>query len=106
LKPLVKNSADEAQVKRAGNVEKFRLDEASEDLRFVMSTPRGRRFMHSLLGKSGLLKRAFSENAIAMSRAEGRREIGIELMEAIDEACPEQYFVMMKEAKKEEENNA
>ena len=67
-----------------------------EDLRFVMSTETGRRFMWDLLGRTGLYQTSFTGNSETFFR-EGRRAVGLEQLAHITTACPTEYMAMMKE---------
>lgn len=71
--------------------------EADEDLRWVMSTAQGRRFMWRLLGDCGVFRASFNPEAATMAYLEGKRGIGLQAMAHIDRACPEQYLRMQEE---------
>lgn len=80
-----------------------RREQAANDLRWVMSDPRGRRFMYGLLGEAGVFRTTFNplaRNALAdMAFAEGRKELGYRLMARLNEIAPEAYDLMMKESR-------
>lgn len=79
-------------------------DELCEDIKWLMSSPRGRRLMHWILGKAGIMRTTFLETpdrsghlALAMAHEEGRKQIGYELFARVNALCPELYVKMMKE---------
>lgn len=67
------------------------------DLKSLMSEPLGRRFMWSLLARAGVFLSCFTGNSTTFFN-EGKREIGLQYMHMINEACPELYHVMVTEA--------
>ena len=68
-----------------------------EDLRFIMSTEIGRRFVWGLLGDSGLYQSSFTGNSTTFYN-EGRRAVGTEMLARVVAAAPEQYLDMQREA--------
>lgn len=70
-------------------------------MRWLMGNAEGRRFMWALLGKTGMFRTSFTGNSETFFR-EGARNIGLMMMDMINEACPEQYTVMVNEAKEGE----
>jgi hypothetical protein len=98
MKPLVKNAADEAQVKEAeGKVRRGR-DRELEDLRVILSTPHGRRFMWRLMGHCRVHGSIWEPSA-KIHYNSGQQDIGHFLQAEIVEAGEQFYFQMMKEAK-------
>ncbi|NDF13319.1 MAG: endopeptidase [Proteobacteria bacterium] len=69
-----------------------------EDLKWVMSNKRGRRFVWRLLDRAGIYRSSFTGNSTTFFN-EGQRNIGLMLVAAIHEACPDQYLAMIKEQK-------
>lgn len=67
-----------------------------EDLRFVMSTNSGRRFVWDLLGETGLYQTSFTGNSETFFK-EGKRQIGLLLLARITALAPEEYMAMIKE---------
>lgn len=68
------------------------------DLRAVMGTAEGRRFMWRLLGRCGFLSASFNHSGSIMAFNEGRRGVALELFHEIEQVCPEQYLAMQGEA--------
>lgn len=69
-----------------------------EDLKWVMSNKRGRRFAWRLLDRAGIYRTSFTGNSTTFFN-EGMRNIGLMLVADIHEACPEAYALMIKENK-------
>ncbi len=88
---------EEAQVKKHNDeIDAARALEL-EDLRLVMSTPRGRRFVNRLIVFSDVLGELFSPNGSVQSRNLGRRDQGIKLIKDLERHCPELYQQMRSE---------
>ena len=72
-------------------------DEA-DDLKWVMSSKRGRRFVWKVLDRAGVYRSSFTGNSATFFN-EGQRNIGLMLLADIHSACPDQYLAMIKEFK-------
>lgn len=68
-----------------------------EDLKWLMGSKRGRRFMYRLLDRAGVWNLSFNTNAMTMAFNEGRRNEGLALTNKLMIACPEQWALMVKE---------
>jgi len=73
-----------------------------DDLLWLMSDKRGRRFMWRLLQGSGIYRTSFTGDALSMAFKEGERNQGLRLMDQVMQHCPERFSVMQKEAPKNE----
>lgn len=67
------------------------------DVREVMSTPTGRRFVWGELQRAGLFLSSFTGNAGTFFN-EGARSQGLKLMGEVQEVCPDLYVAMVTEA--------
>ena len=78
-----------------------RIDRQNEesDIKWLMSSKRGRRFVWRLLEQAGVFRSSFNTNAMAMSFGEGNRNYGLQLLNLIHTLCPELYPTMLKEQK-------
>lgn len=99
-KVLVKNAADEQQVERAKERTLSKEEKDANDLRWVLNSKPGRRFMWRLLEECGVYKTSFTGNSATFFN-EGMRNIGLKLINEINNNAPEAYLVMLKEAKGE-----
>jgi hypothetical protein len=68
-----------------------------EDLRWLMSDKRGRRFMFRLLSDSGLYRLSFAYDAAATAFNEGQRNLGLRFLNDVMEHCPERFLEMQQE---------
>ena len=97
--PLVKNTADEGQVKEAEAKVKRGRERELADLLFILSTVQGRRLIWRYLSRCGIFKTSFVEDSNRTAYNEGERMIGLNLLADVMEADPDSYLKMMKEAK-------
>ena len=76
-----------------------RLERETEevDIKWLMSSKRGRRVMWRLLDQAGVFKLSFNTNAMSMAFAEGNRNYGLRNLSLIHSLCPELYPTMLKE---------
>lgn len=93
--------------RRAEESRKVRGDERKEfeeDLKWLMSSERGRRLAHWILTESAVFRTTFIETdlranymALAMAHDEGKKQFGYKLFAELNAVCPAQYALMMKE---------
>ena len=67
------------------------------DLKWLMSSSRGRRIVWRLLELSGPFRLSFDTNAMKMAFNEGNRNLGNQLLNEVMILCPELYPVMVRE---------
>lgn len=68
------------------------------DLKWLMSNKRGRRFVFRLLERAGVWRLSFNTNALSMAFNEGARNEGLRLMALITQHCADRYSEMLKES--------
>lgn len=94
---------------RTNTREQSRFDAAIEldDIRWLMSGKRGRRFMWRLLGDARLYQQSFDGNANWSIFYEGKRSIALKLMAQIHsiEGGAEFYALMANEARVKDKPN-
>jgi hypothetical protein len=100
----VKNAAKPEQVAQAQERETRGREREINDIAWVLSTPNGRRFLWRYLEMCGLYRTSFTGSSETFY-LEGMRNIGLKLLADITETSPEQYLLMMKEAKERENKN-
>ena len=78
-----------------------KIDRENEeaDIKWLMSSKRGRRVVWRLLEQAGVFRLSFNTNAMAMSFSEGNRNYGLQILNLIHTLCPELYPTMIKEQK-------
>lgn len=99
---LVRNSADSAQVQTATQREKLRGEQEEADLRAIMSTPQGRRFMRRLIVEvCGRDRCTYAFGPAArdsdMVLLEGMRNVGLQVFSEVKTVCPELWLLAEKE---------
>ena len=67
------------------------------DLKWLMSSKRGRRIIWRLLDQAGVFRLSFNTNAMTMAFAEGNRNFGNRTLSLIHTHCSELYPQMVKE---------
>lgn len=81
--------------------ERLARETEEADLKWLMSSKRGRRVVWRLLDRAGIFRLSFNTNAMAMAFAEGNRNEGLRILALIHTLCPELYPTMVKEATNE-----
>ena len=69
-----------------------------EDLRKVLDSREGRRVLWSILDEAGVYGASYTGEAISSAYAEGRRGVGITLLQKIENLAPGSYLTMQREA--------
>ncbi len=93
---------DEKHVELAQKADADRYEEKMRDVREVLSKPSGRRLFWGYLSECGIFKSSFTGNNTTFFN-EGKREIGLQLLNDLTEAVPEAFLLMQRE---EAERNA
>jgi hypothetical protein len=92
--------------KREAEARKRVLREAEiADVKWLMSSKRGRRIMWRLLELSGPFRLSFDTNAMKMAFAEGNRNLGNQLFNEVMTLCPDLYPVMVKEQRNDRDGS-
>jgi hypothetical protein len=76
-----------------------------DDLCWLMSDKRGRRFVWRQLGEAGVYRQSFTGEPLTSAFKEGQRSLGLQLMAAIHQHCPERFSEMQREARTNERRN-
>lgn len=98
----VHNAADESQVTNAKKRE-LRGEELSlDDLRRILETDYGRRFVWGLLGKCGVFELSFNNSGSITAFNEGQRNVGLKYFSDVMKQFPDLYLRMAQEAKQRE----
>jgi len=94
--PVVKNAIDEGQIKNARIKEKLGRETELNDLKFILNTDQGKRFIWRYLGICGVYTSSFTGNSETFFK-EGKRVIGTTLLKEVIEADPDSYLKMIKQ---------
>lgn len=106
MKTMVKNAADEEQVKTAERQERYDRKKELADMRLILETDHGRRFVWRYLEACHVFGSVFNNSGSVTYFNEGRRDVGLKLMADVTEANDEALIVMMREAKERERKAA
>lgn len=69
------------------------------DIKWLMSSPRGRRLAWWLLEKAGVNRTSYSNSGSAMAFNEGQRNMGLMIQADIVSLAPERYMEMLVEGR-------
>lgn len=72
------------------------------DFKWVMSNPRGRRFVWRLLTQAGVFRSSFTGSSETFFR-EGERNIGLKVLAMVHEHAPGAYSQMLEEQRNDEQ---
>jgi len=67
------------------------------DISVIMSTKGGRKFINRVLNQCGVFSDTFDSDTHEHAKNAGRRQIGLWLMNEIQEASPREYTTLLKE---------
>lgn len=98
---LVRNAADPKQVRNATRKEKDLRTRELDDMRAVLRTVEGRRFIWRLMGWSGFLQNPSHQRGDMTHQNIGRGDAGRFLLSEILEADENAYMTMQTEARRE-----
>lgn len=104
MEPLVKNAADESQVKGAEKAEKRAKQREMNEILTILQTSQGRQYIWRLLEKCGVYQSSFDNSGSRVYFNEGQRNIGLMILADVNDADPDAYVTMMKEAKERKAN--
>lgn len=103
--PFVKNPADSTQVKEGRAKASFSRKQELADMRKILETQEGRRFVWRYLEVCHIFQSSWSPSA-AIHFNEGQRDIGLRLIADVTEANDEALIQMMREAKERDAKSA
>lgn len=69
----------------------------SNDFKSVIDTPGGRRFIRRLLDQCGVHQSSFSDSAVKSAYLEGKRAVGILILDKLAEHKAEYIKIMIEE---------
>ena len=76
---------------------KLNRDTEESDIKWLMSSRRGRRILWRVLDRAGVFRLSFNTNAMQMAFNEGVRNEGLRLLALIHANCHELYPTLVKE---------
>ena len=100
-KALVGNTADVEQVKKAAREERFSIKDAQLQLKRVLETRDGRDVLFQFLEFCGLYKQSFTSGQDSVTAFnDGRRVVGLMILDKINEVGEDYWLTMQKEHQK------
>jgi hypothetical protein len=99
MKPLVTNTTNQKQLKRADQKIQNLEQTLENDMRVVLKTPEGRRVLWDLLTYCNIYKQSFDNSGSITAFNEGRRVVGLKVLKQIMAADPGAYIEMQSENK-------
>lgn len=97
MKTYVKNSSSVKQVKNAERKQNLRELDETDDMRKVLETVEGRRVLWKILSQCGVFRSSVEHSGSMTYFNEGRRDIGLFLINEINNANSVSFSNMMKE---------
>lgn len=94
---------DRRRIARENRARMLRESEKA-DVRWLMSTRRGRRIIWRILNDSNVFLLSFTPDAMQTAFNEGRKAYGLRVLLSVHEWCPEQYPLMTKEANEHDDD--
>lgn len=102
---LVGQERDRADREKRELLEKRQED---DDVRWLMSSKRGRRMVWRLMEMAGVFRSGFSTKGrgLEMAFLAGNRNYGSQILGMVLDVCPELFPVMLKERKQDEHDSS
>lgn len=88
---------NESQREEKETRERIAKEVEEADVKWLMSSKRGRRIVWRLLDQSGVFRLSFNPDLAVMAFAEGNRNFGNRMLTMVHTLCPELYPTMVKE---------
>lgn len=92
---------------RVDQAKRVQLDAEAErdELLWLMSDKRGRRFMWRLLERAGIYRSSFTGEALSSAMKEGMKQEGLHQMNLVTRHCLPRFIEMQQEARTNERRN-
>lgn len=94
----LKDPAEERKLAVEQQKIKMRLKTDLDEMRQIVSTKIGRRFIWNLLCECGIFQSSFDGSSRTFFK-EGERNVGLKILTKLHDAHPEAYGTMVKESK-------
>ena len=94
-----------AEQEKRLEAEKLEREVFINDVRHVLSSVQGRRFVWRILDMAGVYRSSFTGNSTTFFN-EGARNIGLRVLSDVMDAKPEAFLLMQQEDKKRKERKA
>jgi hypothetical protein len=101
----VSRISKEAEQEKRLEAEKLEREVFLNDVRHVLSSVQGRRFVWRILDMAGVYRSSFTGNSTTFFN-EGARNIGLRVLSDVMDAKPEAFLLMQQEDKKRKERKS
>ena len=111
---MAANAANPATIAEAGKLDTERRKRDADDLRWILSTAQGRRFLGNLIydpitmlgGGCGVLHSTFSQSHATMAAQEGARDLAVRILACVEELDFNAAMLIRSERRQEAESAA
>ncbi len=103
--PLVRDASSKSEIKDADRKIERLNERRADDLKTILSTIEGRRWMWNFLGACNLFQSPWADSGSKLAKNVGKQEIAQDLMNEIIAADSDLYLTMQREAYKELKEN-
>lgn len=98
----IHNAADPGAIKKKEKINKTKRFLEAEEIKSILSTKLGRRFIWRHMSDAGIFTSCFTGNSATFFN-EGKRDVGLKILAEVMEYSPDSFVTMMKESKETEE---
>lgn len=91
-------ASQEEQASAKRTLDTQQREQFEQDLKWFLAHKQGRRIMWRWISEVGVFQPVYRPDAMEMSFAEGRRNVGLSLLNEILAVTPDSFTLMMKEA--------
>jgi len=88
---------EQFQRRRDKELAEYEQEREREELRYILDDPKGRRFLWRLLDYAGVYNSSFTGNSFTFFN-EGRRDVGLFVLDEVTDADPDAYLEMQRES--------
>ena len=92
------NAASRKDVRRLEKQSRIEERQRLDTIRVLMSTTAGRQWVYDRLSQCHVFASSFSLNAYESAFKEGERNVGLQILNDVMMASPDNYVLMMREA--------
>lgn len=92
------NAGDRKSIREAEKAARIAERQREDVTRSLMSTTSGREFVWNILDSCQVFSSTFTAEALTSAFNEGRRSVGLQLLDTIMTACPDLYLQAQRES--------
>lgn len=95
--PIAAAEAEDEQHEENLSADKFREKQRSDDIKWLMAHPQGRRIVTRIFEKTGIRRTPFNTNGSTMAFNAGMQNVGLWIEGEVLTNAPERYLQLLKE---------